>query len=105
MKISLSWIFDHIDARWKKQNVDDIVSKFNQTTAEIENYEKIKLDLKPFFMGRVISHDKKETISTGHRLRPRYISYTDGNFKDVAAVLNKMDELFRRNKNNQRWRV
>jgi len=53
----------------------------------------------------ILPDDKKETISAGHRLRPRYISYTDGNFKDVAAVLNKMDGLLLRNKNNQMWRV
>ena len=53
----------------------------------------------------ILPDDKKETISAGHRLRPRYISYTDGNFKDVAAVLNKMEGLFRKNKNNHRWRV
>ncbi|MCK4517179.1 phenylalanine--tRNA ligase subunit beta [Candidatus Babeliales bacterium] len=69
MKISLSWIFDHIDARWKKQNVDEIVSKFNQITAEIESYEKVKLDLKSFFMGRVISHDKKETVLQAPELK------------------------------------
>jgi len=51
----------------------------------------------------ILPDDKKETISAGHCLRPRYISYADGNFKDVAAVLNKMDGLFR--KNNQKWRV
>ena len=53
----------------------------------------------------ILPDDKKETISAGHRLRPRYISYADGNFKDVVAVLNKMDGLLRRNKNNQKWRV
>ena len=53
----------------------------------------------------ILPDDKKETISAGHRLWPRYISYTDSNFKDVAAVLNKMDGLFRKNKNNQNWRV
>ena len=53
----------------------------------------------------ILPDDKKETISAGHRLWPRYISYANGNFKDVAAVLNKMDGLFRRSKNNQKWRV
>lgn len=41
----------------------------------------------------ILPDDKKETISAGHRLRPRYISYADGNFNDVAAVLNKMHRL------------
>lgn len=38
----------------------------------------------------ILPDDKKETVSAGHRLRPRYISYAGGNFENVAAVLNKM---------------
>ena len=45
----------------------------------------------------ILPDDKKETISAGHRLRPRYISYADGNFKDVAAVLRKMLEIINNN--------
>jgi hypothetical protein len=31
-----------------------------------------------------------ETIAIGHKLRPRFLSYLDNDFKDVAAVLKKM---------------
>jgi hypothetical protein len=31
-----------------------------------------------------------ETIARGHRLRPRFITFVDSDFKDVAAVLHKM---------------
>jgi hypothetical protein len=31
-----------------------------------------------------------ETIALGHRLRPRFVSYDDGNFTDVLEVLRKM---------------
>lgn len=31
-----------------------------------------------------------ETVSKGHSLMPRFLAYCDGNFKDVAAVLDKM---------------
>jgi hypothetical protein len=30
------------------------------------------------------------TISDGHALRPRYVSYADGHLADVEAVVNKM---------------
>lgn len=33
---------------------------------------------------------ERETISKGHSLMPRFLAYCDGNFRDVAAVLNKM---------------
>jgi len=32
----------------------------------------------------------RETISKGHLLRPRFLSYADGDLTDVIAVLNKM---------------
>ena len=31
-----------------------------------------------------------ETVSKGHLMRPRFLSYYDGDFSDVAAVLGKM---------------
>ncbi|MBD3231679.1 phenylalanine--tRNA ligase subunit beta [Candidatus Dependentiae bacterium] len=53
MKLSISWIFDHINANWKKQNIDELISKFNKISAEIENYYKIDFDLKDFALGKI----------------------------------------------------
>ena len=44
MKLSLAWIFDHIDADWRKIDIAQLVSRFNQITAEIEGFEKTSLD-------------------------------------------------------------
>ena len=64
MKLSLSWIFDHIDADWQKQNVDKIVEKFNQVTAEIDDFYTVKFDLTDFAMGKVLKIEKDSfTIS------------------------------------------
>jgi hypothetical protein len=38
----------------------------------------------------ILPDRKKETISKGLKLYPRYLSYADGDFSDVAAVLEKM---------------
>jgi hypothetical protein len=38
----------------------------------------------------VIPDRRPETLSLGHLLRPRYLSYEDGNFDDLASVLEKM---------------
>ncbi|MDP3889483.1 MAG: phenylalanine--tRNA ligase subunit beta [bacterium] len=45
MKISIAWLFDHINADWNDIDIANLVDRFNKTTAEIERYEKIKLDL------------------------------------------------------------
>jgi len=37
----------------------------------------------------ILPDRKKETIAKGHKLYPRFLSYIDGNFEDVALVLNK----------------
>ena len=60
MKLSLAWIFDHIDADWRKQDINRLVEIFNQTTAEIEHVHHIAYDLSPFALARVQSADAKE---------------------------------------------
>jgi phenylalanyl-tRNA synthetase beta chain len=53
MKLSLSWIFDHIAARWSEQNIAALTLKFNQVTAEIERYEEVSFDFSKFVLGKV----------------------------------------------------
>jgi phenylalanyl-tRNA synthetase beta chain len=53
MKFSLAWVFDHIDADWRSQDVSLILRKFNTITAEIEKVHKFTLDLSNFFIARV----------------------------------------------------
>jgi len=47
----------------------------------------------------ILPDRKKETITKGHTLYPRYLSYADGDFKDVAAVLEKMMGYINSNNN------
>lgn len=55
MKVSISWIFDHIDADWRKIDVPALVVKFNQTTAEIEKWHAVTTDPKNIFTGKALS--------------------------------------------------
>jgi phenylalanyl-tRNA synthetase beta chain len=64
MKLSLQWLFDHIDADWQKIDISSLVKVFNETTAEIEGFEKISLDHENLFFGIVESHTKKEVTLT-----------------------------------------
>ncbi|MCK4265502.1 phenylalanine--tRNA ligase subunit beta [Candidatus Babeliales bacterium] len=54
MKLSIAWIFDHIDADWRKQDIETIVSKFNLITAEIEDYYTVQYDLRNFALGTLV---------------------------------------------------
>ena len=40
----------------------------------------------------VVPDTGHETIAMAHRLRPRYLTYIDGNFLGLSAVVNKMSE-------------
>lgn len=61
MKLSLSWIFDHIKGNWHDYAIDDIVAKFNQTTAEIEHVQKVSLPLEKLTLVTVTGH-KNDTV-------------------------------------------
>jgi len=41
----------------------------------------------------ILPDGRAKTISEGHALRPRFVSYADGDFRDVAAVVQKMAGL------------
>lgn len=64
MKLSLAWIFDHIDADWKKQDAKEIYAKFNATTAEIEKFYSLKIDLSPFYFCKIHANSPRG-ISVG----------------------------------------
>lgn len=53
MKLSLAWVFDHIDADWKKLDIAHMITQFNKVVAEIEGVEKISLDLASFSLAQV----------------------------------------------------
>jgi hypothetical protein len=38
----------------------------------------------------ILPNHEMDTIAKGHKLYPRFLSYVDSDFKDVAAVLEKM---------------
>ena len=53
MKLSLAWIFDHIEEDWQRISVDSIVQRFNQVTAEIEGFDEVAYDWSSFVVARV----------------------------------------------------
>lgn len=53
MKLSIAWIFEHLDADWKKQDIAQLVAQFNTTTAEVEQFSKKTVDLSLFSLGHV----------------------------------------------------
>lgn len=54
MKLSIAWIFDHIQADWRTVDIPKLVHRFNEVTAEIDGFEKVALDLSTFSCAQVI---------------------------------------------------
>jgi len=53
MKISLAWLFDHIEGDWHKVDVPTLVSLFNLKVAEIESFEQIALNHQDFTVAKL----------------------------------------------------
>lgn len=53
MKISIRWIFDHIDSSWNTVDIAHLVKVFNEKTAEIEHVDRITVDLSHLTLLRV----------------------------------------------------
>ena len=57
MKLSLAWIFDHIDADYKQVDMSALMTLFNEKVAEIEGFYTSKIDLASLYMAQVISNE------------------------------------------------
>jgi len=53
MKLSLRWLFDHIDADWQSIPLAELVQTFIKTTAEIEQVHSVNIPVKNWFVGSV----------------------------------------------------
>jgi hypothetical protein len=57
---------------------------------DLENILSIRELLSDLRIILVLPDSEQDTVRKGHGLRPRYLTYADSNFTDVAAVLSKM---------------
>lgn len=57
MKLSLAWMFDHIDAPLKKVDVPALASAFNLTTAQIETFSKVTFNPSSFTLAQLTDLD------------------------------------------------
>lgn len=79
MKLSIAWIFDHINISWKSVDIAQLVSRFNQITAEIEGFEKISLDL---------SHI---TLAQARTITESHVTLTSPEWQDEALLACRKD--------------
>jgi len=68
MKVSLAWIFEYINGDWTQVDIKSLVDSFNKTTAEVDGFSKLELDLNLFTLAMVtkISSDHIIVYSKEH---------------------------------------
>jgi len=78
----------------QRRNNDDIAILLASSKVELHYLNLISLrnllsDMKIIV---ILPDSSPDTVARGHILRPRFLSYGDGDFQDVAAVLSRMIE-------------
>lgn len=91
MKLSLAWIFDHIDADWHSIDVAELVAKFNEMTAEIEGFKKVEVDLDSLSFARVTLADGDTTKVHSDEWDAHYTLPTRSDTQKDAIFLIKKD--------------
>jgi hypothetical protein len=61
-----------------------------ETQTELQEVLALACWLEDFRVILIVPDSTPETITSGHRLRPRYLTYADGDFSDVASVVEKL---------------
>lgn len=89
--IELFYTFHGLDVKLKNFSGNrDIALLLASTRQELDELLARRVLLSSLRVVLIIPDREKETISKGHLLRPRYLSFRDGDFSDVAQVLQKL---------------
>ncbi|MCK5633265.1 hypothetical protein KAH94_05915, partial [bacterium] len=95
MKISVAWIFDHIDADYKKININDLVNAFNKTTAEIEGFYSVSLNLDMFSLVSVKKiNDKNITVFSSEWNKEIILTVRDDQKKSDVFLVKKVNDQY-----------
>ena len=90
-KIEIYTTIDSLYQRLRKPTFDVAVAVLLAATRkellEIYSMKDLFRDIRIIL---ILPDTEGDTVSMGFKLFPRFVSYADGNFKDVAAVLEKM---------------
>lgn len=81
MKISLAWVFDHIDIPFESVNIPKVLELFTKHTAELEGWEKVSIDTHKFCVAHI-----KSIESSISAVLPEHNTTIDLPFRKDLAV-------------------
>ena len=79
---------------WGRHRMAVLVAATHQ---ELETFLALQALLDDVRIILILPDRDRETVSKGHKLYPRFLSYIDSDFNDVTAVLGKMLEYIKFN--------
>jgi hypothetical protein len=90
-KLEVSWTLDRLSCRLRQPKDDFTIAVLlaasRNDLADILSIHDLLCDIRIIL---ILPDRENDTIAWGHSLQPRYLSYIDSDFTDVAAVLGKM---------------
>ena len=90
-KIEIYRSIDSLVQRLRKPTFDiDIFILMAANKKQLSDILLIKEKLRDIKIILILPDRKSDTISRGHELYPRFVSYIDSDFKEVGAVMEKM---------------
>src|ERR1700679_4143332 len=96
MKLSLAWIFDHLDADYTSVDITDLVNRFNKSTAEIETYEKITTPSDALFLAQVQKISTSEvTLLCAELKKTVTVSARSDAKENSLFLIKKEDDTYR----------
>ncbi|HLC07296.1 MAG TPA: phenylalanine--tRNA ligase subunit beta [Candidatus Babeliales bacterium] len=97
MKISLNWIFDHIKGELSRIDVAQLVDTFIRTTAEIEGWKKVTVNVDELTLAEVVNINGDTVIVRSAEHKKEYILP-----KRTDALVGSYFLVFSA-ENNKRW--
>jgi hypothetical protein len=98
-KIEIYRRIDSLSQRLREPIYDiDVSILMIPNTKQLSEILLLKEQLRDIKTILILPDRQRNTISSGHKLYPRYISFIDGDFKDIEAVLEKMIKNEKRKK-------
>lgn len=90
-KIEIYRSIDSLVQRLRKPTFDiDIFILMAANKKQLSDILLIKEKLRDIKIILILPDRESDTISRGHELYPRFVSYIDSDFKEVGAVMEKM---------------
>lgn len=82
----------YVSENFRNNNVFILMAINREELLKIISLREYLIDI-PIIL--ILPDADMSTVKKGHALYPRFLSYMDSDFTDVAAVLNKMIQLYR----------